>query len=476
MKLSSLLVSCYYKKWPPAQSPTDSGNTALARLNYATTPDTFASSVLALVQKKMGDSFNKDRRCFICGATDHLANACPNKNKKASDTKKTDTPKKKNWKHVPPKEGEQQTKKVGKRTFHWCAKCNRWSTTHSTATHVNKSENAPEANLMFEPGAWCMYEGDSPAITAQENDGYPFSMKFTLGYVIMTYFFMVFYLVRNDIFRLSTIFNNIGFFSLCQSLLTFLNTFGGFTHFGDFLLSSMSVAFTWIGPFCAPLLWILISFSAFWMSSHSKATSVDIIDSRMKRRDRRTYERQVRKSLKSQLREFRPTRLPSPRIHGRYLRRRGCKKAPSVSVRNRKTSYDRIFDSCANSMRSCSKKSRSATQVRRDRRWNKSFRTHLDGIHRRKPCNKHFRNMVQHEDFASCYNASSPTHSNKSKEKSFHVIWDSGASVCFTHDRDDFINFSSNSTLSRLNSVGGGHAVHGEGEVLWSIVDSTGML
>ena len=71
--------------------------------------------------------------------------------------------------------------------------------------------------------------------------------------------------------------------------------------------------------------------------------------------------------------------------------------------------------------------------------------------------------MAQHEDFASCYNASSPTNSNKSKETSFPVIW----------DRDDFINFSSNSTLRRLNSVGSGHDVHGEGAVLWSIVDST---
>ena len=238
----------------------------------------------------------------------------------------------------------------------------------------------------------------------------------------------------------------------------------------------MSVVFTWIGPFCAPLLWILLSLSEFWMSNHSQVTSVDIIDSRMKRSDRRTYERQVKKSLKSQLKEFRPTRFPSPRVHGRYLRRRGCRKPPSVSDRNRKATYDRIFDSCANSVRSGSKKSRSSAQLRRYRRWNKLFRTHLDGVHMRKPCNKHFRNMVQHKDFASCYNASSPTPSNTSKEKSFPVIWDSGASVCITHDRDDFINFSSSSTLSRLNSVGGGHDVHGDGEVLWSIVDSTGML
>ena len=56
------------------------------------------------------------------------------------------------------------------------------------------------------------------------------------------------------------------------------------------------------------------------------------------------------------------------------------------------------------------------------------------------------------------------------------MIWDSGASVCITPDRYDFLNFSSKPTLSRLNSVGGGHDVDGEGEVLWSIVYATRML
>ena len=221
---------------------------------------------------------------------------------------------------------------------------------------------------MFDCGAWCLYQGEGLAPTPSEDSGFPFSMKFILGYVVMTYFSMVFYLVRNDIFRLSTIFSNVGFFSLRQSLLTFMNAFGGFTRFGEFLVSFMSAAFTWIGPFCAPLLWLLLSFSAFWKSNHAKVTSVDIIDSRMKRRDRRTYERHVRKSLKSQLKEFRPTCPPSSRVHSRYLRRRGCRKAPSVSDRNRKATYDRIFDSCVNSWRSCSKKSRSSTNFRRDRR------------------------------------------------------------------------------------------------------------
>ena len=69
----------------------------------------------------------------------------------------------------------------------------------------------------------------------------------------------------------------------------------------------------------------------------------------------------------------------------------------------------------------------------------------------------------------------SKLHKNQRKDFS-PVVWDSGASVCITPDCGDFINFSSSSQLRRLNSVGGGHDVKGEGEVVWSIVGSTGML
>ena len=465
------------QKWPPAQSPTDSANKALATLNHLTTPDAFASSVLALVQKKMEGKGKKDRTCFICGSTDHLAKDCPQKKTPDSAPSATsDNKKKKNWKRVPPEDSETETKKVGKRTFYWCAECNRWSTTHSTDTHVKKSDSTPGANLMFEPGAWCLYADDESTKLAPEESSYPSSMHFTMGYLVMTYFFMVFYLVRNDISRLSIVFSNVGYFSLYQSFLTLLNGFGGIQRIGDFFLSFMSTVKPWIGPLCAPLLWLLLSFSAFWMSHHETITSVDIIDSKMKRRDRRTYERYQRKSLKSQLKKFRPTRLPSPRVHGKYLSRSHFKKAPSLSARNRKARYDSIYDSCEGSIRACSKRFRSSTQQRRDRRFNKLFRRHLDGVRIRKPCRKRFHNMSKYENFVSCFNTCSTTDHQQHKEKTFPVIWDSGASVCITPDRYDFLNFSSKPTLSRLNSVGGGHDVDGEGEVLWSIVDATGML
>ena len=463
-------------KWPPAKAPTDSGNRALAALNMVSNPETFADSVLALIQTKMGGNFSPKKG--KPGKADHIAKDIPDKFKSTnSDT----GDKKKNWKRIAPKEGEVQTKKVGKRTFYWCAKCNRWSTTHKTATHVIKGDakspdaHAPATNLMFEHGAWCMYEGDDLSTVVPESDGYSFSMNFTLGYLVVTYFFMVFYLVRNDIFRLSTIFNNVGIFSLCQSILTFINTFGGIDAVSTSLMSAISPALSWVGPFGAPLLWFVLGVSAFRMSVHESITTVDVIDSRMKRGDRRAYERHVKKSLKSQLREFRPTPLRSFRVHGKYIRRH-WQKAPTVSFRRQKATYDRIYDSCQDTVSACSHRHRHSTKNRRDHRWNKLFRTHLDGISIRQPCNKHLQKMKKNDKFFSCFNACSSSQSKTNKEWTFPVVWNSGASVCITHDRKDFIQFSPKSNLQQLNSVGGGHAVNGEGLVLWSVIDSKGML
>ena len=114
----------------------------------------------------------------------------------------------------------------------------------------------------------------------------------------------------------------------------------------------------------------------------------------MNRRDRRTYERRAKKFLQSQMKSFRPTPLLSPRVHGKFIRRR-FKKAPSAKICNHKVAYDKIFDACEASVRACSRRShRQSEQHLRDRRWNRLFRSHLDRIHIRQPCAKHLRHTV----------------------------------------------------------------------------------
>ena len=58
----------------------------------------------------------------------------------------------------------------------------------------------------------------------------------------------------------------------------------------------------------------------------------------------------------------------------------------------------------------------------------------------------------------------------------FPVIWDSGASVCITYDKDDFVSFSPRSSLSSLSgfAAGSGQKVQGEGMVAWDFCDLRG--
>jgi hypothetical protein len=61
----------------------------------------------------------------------------------------------------------------------------------------------------------------------------------------------------------------------------------------------------------------------------------------------------------------------------------------------------------------------------------------------------------------------------------FPIIWDSGASVCITFDRNDFLNFKSNSSLTHLKGFSKDKQatiVKGEGDVIWHIEDTEGIL
>ena len=222
------------KKWPPALSPSDSTSSTLAGLHHVSNSEVLTKdSVLALIQKKLGSNKGikggKGHPCFRCGSTDHQIRDCPEKSN-TSESNKNNTGKK-NWKRVPPKDGETESKKVGKRTFYWCARCNRWSTTHSTATHVRKQEHdvsAELANLAFSPGVWCMSTNDTGLHSTSTSENFSFSSIFTIGYFVMTYLFMVFYLVRSDLFRLSALFNSFEFFSFGQLIFTLLHNLGGF--------------------------------------------------------------------------------------------------------------------------------------------------------------------------------------------------------------------------------------------------------
>jgi hypothetical protein len=63
------------------------------------------------------------------------------------------------------------------------------------------------------------------------------------------------------------------------------------------------------------------------------------------------------------------------------------------------------------------------------------------------------------------------------KEDTFDVIWDSGASMCVTPDRNDFVGPLTNAPIGlKLQGLAKGIRIQAVGHVLWSIVDSYGRL
>ena len=62
----------------------------------------------------------------------------------------------------------------------------------------------------------------------------------------------------------------------------------------------------------------------------------------------------------------------------------------------------------------------------------------------------------------------------KDPRKCFKLIWDSGASICVTFDRSDFITFSPTS-LQSVKGIGGKQCkISGKGKVRWNVTDETG--
>ena len=58
----------------------------------------------------------------------------------------------------------------------------------------------------------------------------------------------------------------------------------------------------------------------------------------------------------------------------------------------------------------------------------------------------------------------------------FDLIWDSGASMCVTNDKDDFIDMEADCTKSSIQGLGSNLDIKGKGTVEWSVTDTTGKL
>jgi hypothetical protein len=168
--------------WKPANRPRDTGAvpSALVSIPGSKSSDQKSSDgegrltkalkvrlqldQASLSSKKDGKKTPENSPCNICGKLGHWGPKCPDENKSLASSSNgsssghpsTSRTGNRSWKRTPPGPSGPQTKKVNMTNFFWCAKCNRWSTSHGTDQHKKKESQAinQSASLAIDPSVW----------------------------------------------------------------------------------------------------------------------------------------------------------------------------------------------------------------------------------------------------------------------------------------------------------------------------------
>ncbi len=121
-----------------------------------------------------GNGNGNKRRCYNCNSEEHLANACPKKNKDRKDESSGSPPAAGSGKWSAPKEGEPHQKMINGTLHYWCSKCRRgkgrWTKDHLTSQHQDgfiKKKKEEEANNTNGDGAPAVRMAHVPPSLAQ---------------------------------------------------------------------------------------------------------------------------------------------------------------------------------------------------------------------------------------------------------------------------------------------------------------------
>jgi hypothetical protein len=454
------------------------------------------AEVLALIQNSQQNR-TKTGLCHNCNKPGHWSRECPSKKKEGGPP---------NWKKVAPPTGTAATKSVGEQTFNWCAKCGRWTVTHDTLSHtggVGKVDaSKTEANL-GEAGPGLVFQDPS----AWHVD--PFS-SLTLGdlwYSIFPYFML---LQFGLLFSFSPVF---------------------FTFVVTLLSETSSTLWNQGVTTLAPLSWLAGLLGTLWLGMHCDPD--DAPEPRWQRRNRsQARKRQRRKnfgwqpgSIKSHkfhrqyplslrslghfvrdppkldrqlqhsyihrfmgelqahlwqitmLRWKKPRRSRKNRAQDTVTRRKGGnqfgqQKKQQKGKRDRGPKYQPVPAHGAHNMGNCNFTARQASAARKIhahvnmalvKQWNTSAPQGLD-----MPSPSCFRMVMQ---------APSRFRNALRKESFFSIIWDSGASISISPDKDDFVGpLTSPGMGTKLKGIVKGLSIQGQGHVMWAVPDTSGQL
>ena len=496
------------KQWPPASHASDSKappnrfGANLATGNQVVTE----AQVLALIQQAASSSNSSTKgACLNCGKHGHWRAQCPElKNGKAqpagdvsnkSSGRKGRPPARRSqgssWRTTPPAEGESATKTMHNKTFKWCGKCHRWSTTHDTASHVSKQGNSTDAAAHYmvpDPALWHV----------------PFGW--------------------------ATLWTDI------QDLVT--------PYLALVIVAWLVVGFTFLGlAFVGPFLWILLgalTVHLYFLNAHPYKPPDPPLD----RHTRRKFGQYIRKQSRR-----RPSyRAPYQQTQGRRRRKpprefespTHWRRAPTLSEQHDRRVCDEFVDH-VHRVHSRVNALQSGQQARRFPRAvfgregeitvNKKFMSekfmHRAGnfqgqgvrskikprpcprpVYRPKPatgknfcadfaylthrrahaakkilCQVNMARMTTTElaNNPACLRAALQKppilQFMLAKEATFPIIWDSGASISISHCRDDFVGpILPPGPFTKIQGIARGLQVQGRGHVMWAMRDKTGQL
>ena len=499
--------------WEPAKLPKDNQKPAPIGLTQA--------QILLLTQSlTSSDSKSHSKRtpskssnyggCFNCGSKDHMVKDCPHppknnytKGKKGSSNIKKLSKRHRSmakWKLQAPSDPNATITKNGK-TYHFCTKCGNWTPTHTTDTHTGTKPSTDPSTIpavsnltITDPCVWFTpidMNSSSPKVDSD------MSNKFLWWYFICTCILLVARCLYINI-PTSNPLELLPSPSVVYSYLTW------------FLTMTKTIA--------APLTW----FTAGGVCYH-----LSILRSKSRQFNTRDYA--ITRPSRSTIRHYRKTKRARKPWKGRSIKDYNLHKSYPLRLRNDNnyvTRQDAMLKACLKHHHhhyhySCPPRtpptqkpshehhhptvkpfdckeafSRKQWKSNAMRKWrmNKKKTTKPSTVEKfissrnKKPTPSGYC----HVPYTKCRHfACSPSNKsqilftpnqfksvmNTDKHRSFSIIWDSGASVCITPDKNDFIKYSTITDIKSVRSMGGNVSeIKGQGHVIWSVHDTNGTL